>query len=187
MKERADRLIDTALDIAEPVVLSVFAVICLFTFVLRTIDVTGESMEQTLFSGDKLIAREFMYTPERGDIVIAAPEAMHEVIVKRIIGVSGDVVEIDYGESAVYVNGERLSESYVSGKMHRREELAEGSFNKDTGRYVYKVPFGKYFLLGDNRDHSTDSRMFGFVDRDEIIGRAVLRIRSEKGSLGRIE
>ncbi len=184
---KASSVTDELLDIAESVVIAVFAFICIFTFLLNNVTVVGESMEKTLFNGDGLISLKFMYTPERGDIVVINSENMHEVIIKRIIGTPNDKVEIDYKESAVYVNGEKLSEPYVSGTMTERSAFADVFFEAASGRYVYNVPFGKYLVLGDNRDHSTDGRIFGFVTRDEILGKAVFRYRSEKGTFGAVE
>lgn len=188
MKGEADRsFADEALDLIETVVLAVFVFICVFTFVLNDVRVVGESMQQTLYNGDKLISLKFMYTPERGDVVIINSENMKEIIVKRIIGVPNDKVEIDYSEGSVYVNGEKLSEPYVNGTMTERSTFASVFSDPASGRYVYKVPFDKYLVLGDNRDHSTDGRVFGFVTRDEILGRAVFRYWSDEGSIGFIE
>ena len=187
MKQRFLNAADTFLEFAEPVILSVFAVICIFTFVVRSIDVNGESMEHTLYEGDKLIAREIMYTPERGDIAVIASTALDEVIIKRVVGIRGDTVEIDYSENAVYVNGEKITEDYLWEPMQNRPAFAQGFYDKNRGRYVYQVPDDKYFVMGDNRNHSTDSRIIGFIDRDEIIGKAMYRYSSGRGSTGRIE
>lgn len=179
--------IDDILDLTDTVVKAVFVFICLFTFVMNNVTVYGESMEQTLFNNDRLISLKFMYTPERSDIVIINSENMQEVIIKRIIGIPNDKVEIDYKENSVYVNGEKLSEPYLSETMTERSVFAEVFKDEKSGRYVYNVPFDKYLVLGDNREHSTDGRVFGFVTRDEILGKAVFRYYSEKGSFGFIE
>ena len=175
---------DDFLDMAGAVAIAVFAFICLFTFVLNDVVVYGESMEQTLYNGDRIVSLKFFYTPQRGDIAIINSKNMKEVIIKRIIGEPNDIVRIDYKENAVYVNDEKLDEPYVTGTMSDRSVFADVFFDDRTKSYVYKVPFGKYLVLGDNRNHSTDSRVFGFVTRDEIIGRAVFRYSSEKGSIG---
>ncbi|MBR6101565.1 MAG: signal peptidase I [Ruminococcus sp.] len=181
-KSKLSERVDNALDMISTAMLAVFAFVCIFTFVLRNITVVGESMEQTLSDGDKLVALRFMYTPKRGDIVVVNSENMKEVIIKRIIGVSGDRIEIDYKENAVYVNGEKLSEPYVREPMTERDSFAPTFRDEKTGRYIYTVPFDKYFILGDNRNHSTDGRIFGFVTRDEILGRVVFRYSSPSGN-----
>lgn len=186
-KSKSSGVLDAVLDYLNTGAVAVFAFICIFTFVLRNITVIGESMEQTLFNGDRVIAVRFMYTPERGDVVIVNSENMKEVIIKRIIGTSGDRVEIDYKENAVYVNGEKLSEPYVRETMTERDIFAPSFKDKASGRYVYRVPFGKYFVLGDNRNHSTDGRIFGFVTRDEVLGKVVFRYSSDKASVGKIK
>ena len=184
-KKRESSILDELLDLADTAAIAVLVFICLFSFVLSNVNVYGESMENTLFGGDKLIVRKFMYTPERGDVVIINSENMQEVIVKRIIGEANDTVEIDYSSNSVTVNGEQLEESYVSETMQQRDVFSEAFRQGD--KYVYKVPFGKYLVLGDNRNHSTDGRVFGFVTRDEIVGKAVFRYYSLKGEIGGIE
>lgn len=179
--------LDDILDILDTCAVAMFAFVCIFTFFFRNVTVVGESMEETLYNGDRVVARKFMYTPEQGDIVIVNSENMNEVIVKRIIGLPNDTVEIDYKEAAVYVNGQRLNEPYVREEMTEREVFAPSFKDNETGRYIYRVPFGKYFILGDNRNRSTDSRIFGFVTRDEILGRAFFRYSSDKGDKGFID
>jgi len=183
-KDKKAAFLDEFLDLLEAAVVAVFAFICIFSLFFINVTVDGESMETTLYNGDRLIARKFMFEPERGDIVIIYSENMKEVIVKRVIGVSNDKVEIDYSENAVYVNGERISEPYLHEPMIERDSFAPTFKDANTGRYVYRVPFGKYFVLGDNRNHSTDGRVFGFVSADEIIGRAFMRYSSDKASVG---
>lgn len=184
MENRKDSFLDSFLELAETVVIAVFAFVCLFTFFVGDYVVVGESMENTLFNGDRLISLKFMYTPKRGDIVIVNSDKMNEVIVKRIIGEPNDIVEIDYVSDEVFLNGEKLEESYLHEKMSERNGFSGIYKDKAQGRYVYKVPFGKYLILGDNRNHSTDSRVFGFITRDEIIGKAVFRYYSKQGSFG---
>lgn len=186
-QDKKTAVLDEILDLLDSAAIAVFAFICLFSLFFINVTVEGESMENTLFNGDRLIARKFMFTPKRGDIVIINSANMREVIVKRVIGEPNDRVEIDYAENAVYVNGERLSEPYLHETMTERVSFAPSFKDQQSGRYVYRVPFGKYFVLGDNRDHSTDGRVFGFVDSDEIIGRAFLRYSSKRASAGLLD
>ena len=186
-KDSRSSILDGLLDFADTAAVAVLVFVCLFTFVLSNVTVYGESMESTLFNGDKLISRKFMYTPERGDVVIINSEIMQEVIIKRIIGGPNDTVEVDYLNNSVTVNGEKLEEPYVRETMKQRSTFSEAFREGPAGKYVYNVPFGKYLVMGDNRNHSTDGRVFGFVTRDEIIGKAVFRYYSERGDIGGID
>ena len=186
-QSRRSRFADDLLDIADAAAVAVLAFVFLFTFILSDVTVVGESMEGTLHSGDRLVCRRFMYTPERGDVVTVCSDSMQEVIIKRIIGEPNDTVEIDYSENTVRVNGEKLDEPYVNEKMQQKDTFSQ-AFRESGDKFVYKVPFGKYLVLGDNRNHSTDGRVFGFITRDEIVGKAVFRYYSPsgKGSIGSI-
>ena len=116
---------------------------------------------------DVLVVEGLDGDPERGDIVVfEAPPALlrvcgiyADVVVKRLIALPGDVVEIDNGD--VSVNGETLDESYVADE------------NRDAGSGRWQVPAQKYFVMGDNRDSSCDSRAWGAVDESIITGRVV--------------
>ena len=187
MRSRAGAIADEALDILGTACTAVFVFIFLFTFVLKNVTVNGESMENTLYDGDRIVALSFLYEPKPGDIVFISSESMKEVIAKRVIAEAGDVLEIDYSANSVYRNGEKLDEPYVRETMTDRPEFAPDFKDGKSGRYVYRVPFGKYFVLGDNRNHSTDSRIFGFVTRDEIICKAYFRYSSDKGGFGTVE
>lgn len=145
------------------------ALILLFTFVGRVITVDGNSMLPTLHHGDLLLLRSAGYTPEQGDIVVLTKDFSYHVgepIVKRVIAVGGQTVRIDYGEGAVYVDGAALDEPYINERMVRPagqtiEELT--------------VPEGSVFVMGDNRNSSSDSRVYelGAIDNRYIIGKLV--------------
>lgn len=124
---------------------------------------TYDNGEYLLTLSDKLVNQfdEF----KRGDVVVfEAPTSNGDEFIKRIIGLPGDTVKISRG--TVLVNGEELSETYLEGN-----EITTGRFFlKDEDEVV--VPEGKYFVLGDNRSHSSDSRDWGFVDKGKITGRA---------------
>jgi len=120
--------------------------------------VPSSSMEPTLLPGDHLFAVRYLFRhPGRGDVVIFEDES-GTTFVKRIIGVPGDSVQLERGR--VLVNGEPLNEVAYAAPSHS-EAVS-----------VHVVPKGHFFLLGDNRDHSADSRAFGFVSSDALIGRA---------------
>lgn len=153
----------------ESFVFAIFIVILLFTFIFRIVQVDGPSMEDTLHDGDRLILTHFNYTPKRGDIVVLNSEGLNETIIKRVIAVGGDTVSIDFLKGEVTVNGEVLKEDYIKELTY----LEEGRAIKDL-----TVGDGQVFVMGDNRNHSTDSRnaKVGLVNNDDILGKAIFRI-----------
>ncbi len=149
-------------------------VILLFMFVGRMATVSGWSMYATLSHNDRIIMTNLFYTPERGDIVVVDKHTgvyANDLIIKRIIAEGGDTVFIDYDNWIVTVNGVPVTEPYVyrDHKPMDKQDMREGTFT---------VPEGSYFVMGDNRNGSTDSRsvLIGFVERSEIRGKAIFRI-----------
>jgi len=154
------------------------------TLLLQAFKIPSGSMENTLLIGDHIFVNKFIYgyhvpytkgrilafsTPKRGDIVVFVfPEDPAKDFIKRVIGVPGDVVEIR--QKTVYVNGAPLEEGYtrfsdgknVDGFLRIRDVMPP-----------VRVPEGKLFMMGDNRDRSYDSRFWGFVDMDAVIGKAL--------------
>jgi signal peptidase I len=160
-------------ELVETLVLTVLIFFGIQTFVAQPYQVRQQSMEQTLAPGeyvlvDKLSSRWNDY--ERGDIVVFRPPDTvgsedQTPFIKRLIGLPGDVVEIR-DDGLVYVNEQRLSEDYLFGAPPT--EPGPGGTN-------WVVPEGSYFVMGDHRNASSDSRTFGTVERDRIVGRAFLR------------
>ena len=153
----------------QALVLALVALILLFTFVGRITPVVGESMLPTLHEGDVMLIRDIGYTdPQPGDIVVLTKEfdAARGPIVKRIIAVEGQTVDIDYQTGTVYVDGEALDEPYLN------EPMEEPWYEDLTS---VTVPEGSVFVMGDNRNHSNDSRdvTLGTVDERYVLGRAV--------------
>lgn len=141
------------------------------TFVIFNIVVPTESMETTILTNDKLFGSRLSYLteePERGDIItFDSPDSPGVTYVKRIIGLPGEILAIVDGE--VYINGSEtpLDEPYVNPK-----EVPVGDFGP------YEIPEGCYFVMGDNRNHSLDSRFWettNFVTRDSISSKVVFR------------
>ncbi len=153
----------------ETIVFSFFTVILIFTFLLRQVNVDGESMIPTLQDGEKLIVHHIMYTPERGDIIIVDSLGVGKPIVKRVIAVGGDTIDINFESGEVKVNGAVLDEPYIKDLT----KLDEGGQS-----YPLTVPSGYYFVMGDNRMNSLDSRSerVGLVPEDEIAGKVIFRI-----------
>lgn len=142
--------------------------VLLYTLIFVNAGIPSESMENTMNVGDRIIANRLAYKfgkdPERLDIVIFyAPDLEKTPYIKRIIGLPGDDVEIKNG--TVFINGEALDEPYIREEMEVEEDME------------FHVPENHYFMLGDNRNDSLDSRYWDdpFVDRSEIIAKAVFK------------
>ncbi len=161
----------------DSVVFSVITVILLFTFAFRVVGIKGQSMENTIFEGDKVMISGMFYSPQPGDIVVVSrdhantpsgPEYGTEPIIKRVIAVAGQTVDIDFEDGIVYVDGKALREPYTKTLTTRRDDVS----------FPLTVEEGHIFVLGDNRAVSRDSRSsdIGQVDERYVLGRVVLRV-----------
>lgn len=153
---------------AQALVCSVLAVVLLFTFVIRLIGVDGHSMVPTLQDGDRLLVLNSLLDDDYqyGDIVVLRKDTfLEEPIVKRVIATEGQTVDIDFVSGAVYVDGELLEEDYIN----------EPTYVEEGTEFPLTVPEGSIFVMGDNRNHSSDSRSsdLGTVDTRYVIGKAV--------------
>ena len=145
------------------------AFVLLFTFVARIIVVSGPSMENTLMAKDLILVWTLGYTPKQGDVVVLTQESYQEdSIVKRVIALEGQRVDIDYSSGTVYVDDVPLKEDYTKERMFV-PHYGEG-INHVT------VPEGCIFVMGDNRNHSADSRYpdIGLVDTRCVIGHGLV-------------
>jgi signal peptidase I len=175
----------------------------LHTFVLQPFLIPSESMERTLLVGDFLLFNKQVYAPsdwlsrallpyrevERGDIVVFHHPNPHPILVKRVVGLPGDRLHIENGR--LTLNGQSLEEPYATfepvpfnvfgeyfpGKVYTNPEVDPDWWKQmqsltRNGELV--IPAGKYFVLGDNRNHSIDSRFWGFVSKDEIVARPLV-------------
>lgn len=152
-------------DWGEALIVSLIFIVLLFTFVVRLIGVDGSSMFPTLHHRDVMVVSDLGYAPQKGDIVVLNKESfLRGPIVKRVIATAGDEIDIDFVLGRVYVNGKKLEENYTN------------SFDlpmlSDDMEFPQTVPEGCIFVMGDNRNASTDSRnsALGMVDTRYIIG-----------------
>jgi signal peptidase I len=161
------------LEVAEVAVLA-FGLYLIINFVVQTVHVLGSSMYPTLRDQDYLIATKIDYRlhpPTRGDIIIMRdPYDSGKDFIKRVIAVPGDRLLIRGGQ--VYLNDRPLEEPYVSSESWT--ENADYPLGSDPRGVVLRQD--DFFVMGDNRNHSSDSRIFGFVHRDQIEARAWVRV-----------
>ena len=152
----------------QALVMALVSLIVVFTLVGRIIGVEGSSMLPTLHHGDLLLLQSIGYTPKNGDVVVLTKEfdRVTEPIVKRVIAVGGQTVEIDYAAGCVRVDGQILDEPYLNEAMYPPPYESITSVT---------VPEGSIFVMGDNRNHSSDSRYvsLGVVDTRYVLGRAL--------------
>ena len=161
--------VQNLIEWAESVAGAVAVIVLLFVFVVQPANVSGISMEPTLQNGDKILVRSALYQPSYGDIVVIdSYNNYQETLVKRVIGMEGDTIDIDFGQGIVYRNGKALDEPYTSALT-----TATGDMH-----FPLVVPQDAVFVMGDNRPYSKDSRYqeIGFVDQRDIMGKAFFRM-----------
>ncbi len=153
-------------DWFDSLVFSVVTVVLVLSFVFRIVGVDGISMTPTLIDFDRVIMWELGYTPEVGDVVVVTK--LESPLVKRIIAMEGQTVDIDFNQGIVYVDGRALDEPYINEPTYRSEDII----------FPLVVPQGHVFVMGDNRNYSSDSRssIVGFIDERYILGKVVLRV-----------
>ncbi len=168
------------LEWLEILVIAIIAVVVIFTLIFRIATIDGDSMNTTLSHGQRIIISSLGYTPKQGDIVVIsrnvensadAQTELNTPIIKRVIAVGGQTVDIDFKTGTVYVDGVALDEPYTS-------TPTTGHYDVEFPKYV---PEGYIFVLGDNRAVSLDSRSSqigedGLIDERYILGQALYRI-----------
>ena len=171
----------------ESAIFAVVVVILLFTFIFRIVGIDGRSMVPTLQNDDRVVISNLFYTPKTGDIVVLDTSEdtiffngrqYSKPLIKRVIATEGQTVEVTSSESGaqkVYVDGVELKEDYINFQTVARS----------SGQAKLTVPKGHIFVMGDNRGESLDSRSFGCISVNAIVGRALFRIfpLSEMGLL----
>ena len=166
--EKASEAASSLFDWVSAAVTAVLAVVLVFTFFVQMISVEGPSMQPTLYEGDRLIVLNNTFCNlKAGDVVIAEHynAQLSDRIVKRIIATGGQTVDIDFVNGIVYVDGIALEEDYIKDRTYMEEGL----------QFPLTLAENEVFLMGDNRNHSTDSRSItlGPVDEQYIVGKAV--------------
>ncbi len=187
-----------AIEVIESTIVTVFVIVMIFTYILHPVNIVGRSMVPTLnknFVGeraekndtDRILMNTIFFDVKYGDILVIDKDKnylfdennnvveplndppINECIIKRVIAVGGQTIDIK--DNQVIVDGEVLDEPYIA-ENSTTEDM--GAF---TGQYPLTVPEGYYFVMGDNRNHSTDSRArsVGFVKKDQIYGKAVVK------------
>lgn len=160
------KVFQTILEWVEAITAALIAIVLIFAFLFRLVSVDGRSMEPTLHDQERLILSRLAYKPAYEDIVILNMDERNEPLIKRIIALPGDTIEVTETGS-VYRNGEKLDEPYAK-PLTAREKM-DG---------VVTVPEGYVFVMGDNRSDgcSLDSRTFGCVPIEDVLGKAVFRV-----------
>lgn len=169
-KEKPKKSLEhTVVELVSIISSSIVAIMVIFTFMFRIVGVSGPSMEETLQDGDWLIVSAFINEPERGDIVIITqPNAFNEPIVKRVIAIEGDTIDIDFENATVKINGKIINEPYLGSPT----SIDEGAW-----QYPITLKEGQVFVMGDNRMHSSDSRSpdIGLIEEHYILGQVLMR------------
>jgi signal peptidase I len=172
MAQKKHKFMSLILDVVELILISATVFIIVYFFVGQLLEVTGESMVPTFANKERLIAEKISIKFKelnRGDIVIFVnpnyPEINQRLIIKRVVGLPGEVIRLSGGD--IYINDALLDENYLGEKHH--------TYGRDAieDNLSYKIADNAYVLLGDNRDHSKDSREWGAIKKDRIIGRAL--------------
>src|SRR5512138_2282771 len=192
-------------EYAESIVIAILLALIIRTFLVQAFKIPSGSMEDTLAIGDHILVNKFLYgtmipftdkrvltirEPKRGDVVVFEyPEDPSKDFIKRVVGLPGDVVE--GRDKKIFVNDKPYENPH---EVHKEKEVIPKAQNPRDSFGPVTVPAGSYFVMGDNRDRSYDSRFWGFVKNDKLKGLAFIKYwswDSEKfrvrfGSIGRL-
>jgi len=184
-KDKTKSLLKDILEILESSIITVFTIVMVFTYLLHPVNVVGESMVPTLNDKDKIFMSMITADISYGDIVVINNDASYmlgssgevikrdsaqfnECIIKRVIACGGQTIDINFDNGTVTVDGEVLDEPYIAALTTKNQ----GAF-----QFPLTVPEGYYFVMGDNRNKSTDSRSpyVGLIKKEQIYGKALVR------------
>ncbi len=162
----------TVMDVLEAIAWGLILVMLLFTFVCRTYQVDGHSMDTTLAHQDRILVSHLFYTPKQGDIVcFVAKDLDDRILVKRVIATAGQTIDVNT-QNQVVVDGEVLEEDYLNTWM----------YTESNGfAFPYTVQRGEVFCLGDNRTNSRDSRDLGPIETEYLLGKMIVRLAPNFG------
>lgn len=188
-KKKKEPFAAVFLEYLEILVLSVCAVLIIFTFGVRLCRVNGDSMNKTLLHGEMLLTTN-MTKAEPGDIIVFhqtsdTVDQFNEPLVKRVIATEGQTVKINYRTHEVFVDGVLLEEDYVAFLNSQGMDINlmipvnDHYYDANTRIFEATVPDGCYFVMGDNRNNSADSRFsaIGFVDERRVLGKVICRLK----------
>ncbi|WP_298527073.1 signal peptidase I [uncultured Ruminococcus sp.] len=186
--------VSDVLEIAESTLITIFVIVLVFTYLLHPVNIVGHSMEPTLYGKDRIFMTTVYFGIKDGDILVIDNNAVYlvddfgdpyeadlsynpidECIIKRVIACGGEEINIDDSDPSnckVMVNGKEIDEPYI--KEGARTLVGSGPFS---GKFPFTVPEGYYFVMGDNRENSSDSRSgyVGLIKKEQIYGKAVMR------------
>lgn len=177
-KKRHRDTVTSVFEWVESAIFAVVVVILLFTFIFRIVGIDGRSMVPTLQDNDRVVISNLFYTPKTGDIIVldTSEDTIYfngrqysKPLIKRVIATGGQTVEVmsaENGVQKVYVDGVELKEDYIN----------FNTVTHSSGQEKLTVPEGYVFVMGDNRGESLDSRSFGCISENAIVGRALFRI-----------
>lgn len=173
-------------EYAESILWAVVLAMIIRTCVVQSFKIPSGSMEDTLVIGDCLLVNKFIYgikvpftdlrlprlrDPERGDVIVFRyPEDRSKDFIKRLIGVPGDQIQVR--DKRVYVNGSLYQNPH---EVHKDPQIMPRALNQRDNFGPVTVPANAYFVMGDNRDNSYDSRFWGFVPKADLVGRAFIK------------
>lgn len=173
-------------EYAESIIIAIVLALIIRTFVVQAFKIPSGSMEDTLAIGDHILVSKFIYgtkipftdtrffklrDPARGDVIVFEyPEDPSKDFIKRVVGTPGDLVEVR--NKKVYVNGRQYENPH---EVHKEKDIIPKEQNPRDNMAPVKVPDSSYFVMGDNRDRSYDSRFWGFVKNEKIKGLAFIK------------
>jgi signal peptidase I len=187
------QFVSDVLEIVESTLITVFVIVMVFSYLLHPVNIIGRSMQPTLYSKDRIFMTTVYFGIDQGDIVVIDNDAVYlvddngkpykadiannpidECIIKRVIACGGQTIDIDDSDPdncKVIVDGKVLDEPYIA---NGARTTSRGAF---AGQFPFEVPKGYYFVMGDNREESSDSRSgyVGLIKKSQIYGKAIMR------------